>query len=184
MNRSEGLVFLKENLKNENLVKHSLAVEKGMMALAIYFQEDACSWGLAGLLHDIDYEQTKNQPEKHSLLGAEMVYSRGLSKEIVEAIKSHNAIHGIGLQSLMGRALFCLDPLTGLVVAATLVLPSRKIADLTVESAVNRFGEKSFARGANRDTIAHCQDYLGLSLSEFISIILPAMQEISDELGL
>jgi len=101
----------------------------------------------------------------------------------VEAVKTHNEAHGIPPQTLMAKALFCLDPLTGLIVAATLVMPSRKINDLNVENVLNRFKEKSFARGANREIIQKCSD-IGLSLEEFVEICLKAMQAISNKLGL
>jgi predicted hydrolase (HD superfamily) len=84
----------------------------------------------------------------------------------------------------MAKSLFCLDPLTGLIVAATLVLPSKKLKDLKVENVLNRFKEKSFAKGANREIIKKCKEYLGLPLEKFIEITLKAMQEISDQLGL
>jgi len=184
MTREEALEFLKENLKNPNLIKHSLAVEAAMRELAHYFNEPSQEWGLAGLLHDIDYEKTKDNPSLHSKVGSEMLKGKGLSEEIVEAVLTHNEVHNIAPKSLMARALFCVDPLTGLIVAATLVLPSKKIKDLTVQNVLNRFREKSFARGANREIILLCQEYLGLSLEKFVEIVLKAMQKISDDLGL
>ncbi len=184
MKRAEALVFLRQNLKNENLIKHSLAVEAAMRKLADRLGQDSEKWGLAGLLHDIDYEQTKDEPKRHSLVGAEMVLQAGVSPEVAEAIKTHNEIHGLSPESLMARALYCLDPLTGLIVASTLVLPSKKIADLTADSVLKRFQEKAFARGANREIISKCQEYLDLSLEQFTVITLEAMQEISDDLGL
>jgi predicted hydrolase (HD superfamily) len=140
-------------------------------------------WALAGLLHDIDYEKTKDDPDQHSILGAQMLEEMGLDKEITEAVKAHNEMHGIAPQSLMAKVLFALDPLTGLIVAATLVLPSKKINDLTTENVLNRFKEKAFARGANREIIQKCSD-VNLKLEEFVDISLKAMQGISDELGL
>lgn len=184
MSGSEALNLLKKNLKNQNLIKHSLAVEAGMRELAKFFGEDEEKWGICGLLHDIDYEKTKENPNLHSKLGAEMLKNLGLDEEICEAILTHNEIHAIEPKTKMAKALFCLDPLTGLIVAATLVLPSKKIKDLKVENVLNRFKERSFARGANREAIKKCQDYLGISLEKFIEITLKAMQKISDKLGL
>ena len=155
-----------------------------MRDLAEKFGEDQEKWELAGLLHDIDYEETKNDPNKHSILGAEMLEKLGLGKEICEAVKTHNEIHGIAPESKMAKALFCVDPLTGLIVAGVLVLPSKKIADLTAENVLNRFKENSFARGANREIISKCQELLDLSLEEFIKIGLEAMKKINNELGL
>ncbi|KPJ71475.1 phosphohydrolase [Parcubacteria bacterium DG_74_3] len=182
MNRKEALKLVKEKIKNQNLVKHCLAVEACMRALALHFNENEEKWGLAGLLHDIDYEQTKDKPSLHSILGAKTLEELGLEKEIIEAVKTHNEIHGISPQSLMAKALYALDPLTGLIVAATLVLPTKKINDLTEENVLNRFKEKAFARGANREIIQKCSD-IGLTLEEFVEICLKAMQKISEELG-
>jgi putative nucleotidyltransferase with HDIG domain len=184
MDREESLKFLKEKLKNKNLIKHSLAVEAGMRALARYFGEEEDKWGICGLLHDIDYEETKGDPNLHSKLGAEILREMGFEKEICEAILTHNEAHGILPSSKMAKALFCLDPLTGLIVASTLVLPSKKIKDLKTENVLNRFKEKSFARGAKREIIKKCEEYLNLPLEKFIEIVLKAMQEISEELGL
>jgi len=183
MNRDEAIKLVQEKIKNENLVKHCLATEVCMRDLAEKFGENPEIWGLTGLLHDIDYEETKNDPDKHSIIGAEMLEKLGLDKEICEAVKTHNEIHGIEPKSKMAKALFSVDPLTGLIVASTLVLPSKKINDLTLENVLNRFKEKSFARGANREVIAACSE-IGLSLEEFAKINLEAMQKIADELGL
>jgi putative nucleotidyltransferase with HDIG domain len=184
MEREKILNLLKENLKNQNLIKHSLAVEAGMRALARYFGEDEEKWAIAGLLHDIDYEKTKGDPNLHSKVGSQILREMGFDQEICDAILTHNEAHGILPITKMAKALFCLDPLTGLIVAATLVLPSKKLKDLKVENVLNRFKEKSFARGANREIIKKCEEYLGLPLEKFIEITLKAMQEISDQLGL
>jgi len=184
MNREEALQLVKEKIKNENLVKHCLAVEICMRALAKHLGgEDEEKWALAGLLHDIDYEETKDNPEKHSLIGAEMLEKLGLDKEMCEAVKTHNEMHGIKPESKMAKALYSVDPLTGLIVAATLVLPSRKLANVTPENVLNRFKEKGFARGANREIIKKCED-INLALEEFVKIGLEAMQSIANEIGL
>ena len=184
MTREQALELLKQNIQNQNLIKHSLAVEAIMKTLARHFNENEEKWGLAGLLHDIDYEKTKDNPNLHSKMGAEMLKELGFEKEICQAVLTHNEAHKILPESKMAKALFCLDPLTGLIVAATLVLPSKKLSDLKLESVLKKFKEKSFARGANRDIIKKCQEYLGLSLEEFVKIVLEAMQKISNELGL
>jgi len=184
MEREKLLNILKENLKNQNLIKHSLAVEAGMRGLARYFGEDEKKWTTAGLLHDIDYEKTMGDKNLHSKVGYQILKEMGIDNEICEAILTHNEAHGIPPLSRMAKALFCLDPLTGLIVASTLVLPSKKIKDLQVENVLNRFKEKSFAKGANREIIKKCEEYLGLPLDRFIEIVLKAMKEISDQLGL
>ena len=184
MKREQALQLVKEKIKNNNLVKHCLAVEACMKVLAKRFGEDSEKWGIAGLLHDIDYEETKDNPEKHSLIGAEMLKQAGLDDEIVEAVKTHNEMHGITPESKMAKALYVVDPLTGLIVAATLVLPEKKIANVTTDNVLNRFKEGAFARGANREIIKKCEELLNLKLEEFVDICLKAMQSIADDLGL
>lgn len=200
MTREESFNLLKQNIQNQNLIKHCLAVEAIMRALAHHFsegKEDKSSsspfaiareaeekWGLTGLLHDIDYEKTNGDPSQHSLVGAKMLEDLGIDKDICQAVKVHNEAHGIPPETLLEKALFVTDPLTGLIVAATLVLPSKKIADLTPENILNRFKEKAFARGANREIIKKSEELLNLKLEEFVKIGLEAMQGVSQKLGL
>jgi putative nucleotidyltransferase with HDIG domain len=186
MTREKALDLLKDNLKNKNLFKHSLATEAAMAALAESFGEDKLRWGNCGLLHDIDYEKVNWPEEKttHSKVGAEMLRNFGLEEEICDAVLTHNEIHGLEPRSLMAKALYCVDPLTGLIVASVLVLPSKKISDLTVENVLNRFEEKRFAGGASREIIKKCDNLLNLSLENFVNITLKAMQKIPSELGL
>lgn len=184
MTRTEGFSLLKENLSNQNLIKHSLALEAIMRSLARHFSEDEEKWGLAGLLHDIDYEKVKDNLSEHSLVGAKMLEEAGLEEDICKAVKVHNEAHGIPPETLFEKALFVTDPLTGLIVASALVLPSKRISDLSSENILKRFKEKSFAKGANREIIKKCEELLGLKLEEFVSIGLEAMQGISEELGL
>ena len=184
MTRTEGLKLLKENISSQNLIKHCLATEAIMRALARHFNEDEERWGLAGLLHDIDYEIVKNDLSQHSLTGAKMLDAAGVDKDICRAVRVHNENHGIPPETLLEKSLFVTDPLTGLIVAAALVLPSKKVAGLAPENILNRLGEKAFARGVNREIIKKCEELLNLKLEEFIEIGLKAMQSISGELGL
>jgi uncharacterized protein len=184
MIREEAYNLLKDKVQNQNLIKHCIAAGACMRALAEFFDEDREKWGITGLLHDIDYEETKNDPVKHSIVGAEMLEKLGVDKEIIEAVKTHNEIHEIEPQSRMAKAIYCVDPLTGLIVAATLVLPSKKIADLTVDNVLNRFNEKGFAKGANREIIAKCHVLLDIPLENFVKICLEAMKKNNSELGL
>jgi len=174
---------VKERIKNKNLFKHTLAVEAVMRRLASHLKEDEELWGLAGVLHDIDYEETKDSPEDHSLVGGEMLGKMGLPSQVVDAVKAHNSVHGLPRESKMAKALYAADPLTGLIVAAALVHPDKRLGSLDTEFVLNRFGEKSFARGARRETIMACEE-LDLSLEEFISLGLEAMKGISGRLGL
>ena len=183
MERTEALELLKTQLTTINLFKHSLAVEAIMGALARRFGEDEDLWRLAGLLHDIDYEFTKDDPHAHSLKGSEMLAEAGLDPRIVYAVKVHNEIHGDPRLSLMDKALFCTDPVTGLITAAALIRPDKKLAAVTPAFILNRFAEKGFARGANRETIRACAD-IGMSLEDFVTVGLEAMQGISADLGL
>jgi len=184
MKREKTLDLLKENLKNNNLVKHCLAVETAMRKLAEHFNEDQEKWGTCGLLHDIDYERTKGDAKLHSKVGSEMLKDLGFDAEICQAVLTHNEAHDIKPEGLMAKALYCVDPLTGLIVASTLVSPLKKIKELKTENVLKRFKEKAFARGANREIIAKCQEFLSLSLEDFIKIVLLAMQDINEELGL
>ncbi|MFO7814491.1 MAG: HDIG domain-containing protein [Halanaerobiales bacterium] len=183
MEREEAYQLIKENIKQENLVKHCLAVEAVMERLAEYFDKDKEKWGLTGLLHDIDYEETADEPGKHSLVGAEMLDEMGLANDIVHAVKVHNHEHGLERESLMDKALYASDPLTGLIVASALIHPDKSLEAVDTEFVMNRYSESSFAKGADRDVIASCKE-MGLSLEEFISLALEGMKSIADELGL
>lgn len=183
MTREDAFNLLNEHLENKNLFKHCLAVEAVMRDLAVHFGEDEYTWGLAGLLHDIDYEQTKDDPDRHSLEGARLLEEKGLPEEVVYAVKVHNERHGFPRKSLMDKALYATDPVTGLIVAGALIKKEKSLSAIDVPFLLNRFGEKSFARGANRETIKSC-DEMGLSLEEFLGISLKAMQKISGEMGL
>ena len=184
MKREEAFKILKQNLSNPLLIKHCLAVETAMRGLAKHFGEDQEKWGMVGLLHDIDYERVKDDINQHSLLGAKMLEGLGFGEDICQAVKVHNEAHGQEPETLMEKALFVTDPLTGLIIASALVLPSRKLADLKKESVLRRFKEKAFARSANREIIGRCQEYLNLSLNDFVELILGAMQGIAPQLGL
>lgn len=155
-----------------------------MKDLAKYFDEDQEKWGTAGLLHDIDVDIVKADPQKHSLIGAELLKENGYPDDICQAVKVHSEHHCIAPVTLMEKALFVCDPLSGLIVASTLVLPSKKISDLSTQNVVNRFYEKSFAKGAKREIIGKCKELLGLELEKFCEIGLSSMKNISGDLGL
>jgi hypothetical protein len=181
MTREEALALVKEQVKTTNLVKHMLAVEAGLRALAPRFSENPERWALAGLLHDLDYEETKQDPGRHGRLTVELLERRGFAdQEVLGAILAH-AGHREP-HTPLERALCAVDPLTGLIVAAALVHPER-LAGLTVKNVLNRYREKGFARSASREGIARCRE-LGLELEELVGIVLAAMQGIRKELGL
>ncbi len=183
MDRQEALGLVRKQVKNKNLVKHMLAVEAVMGRLAEHYAEDSTIWSLAGLLHDIDYDTTADSPAEHSKVGAAMLREYGLSEEIVQAVESHNPYHGLPRETRISKALHAADPVTGLIVAAALIHPRKKLDALDRSFVKNRFQEKHFARGADREQISSCQE-LGLDLDEFLGISLEAMQGISKELGL
>ena len=181
MTKEEALKLIKSKVKNRNLVKHMLATEACMGFLADHFHADKDLWSLTGLLHDLDYDQTAKDPARHGMLGADMLAEMDVDDRIVYAVRAH-ADH-VEARSMMDKALFAVDPLTGLIVAAALMHPTKKLENVDTQFVLNRFKEKRFAAGANRDTISTCES-LGLSLEEFTSISLEAMQSVSDELGL
>ena len=183
MTRKEALESIKANVENENLIKHMLATEAIMRALARRLREDGEEWGLTGLLHDIDVELAEGDMNSHSKLGADLVRELGASETMVHAILCHNEVHGIPLETKLDKALFCVDPLTGLITAAALVRPDKKLASVEVNSVKKRFRAKSFAAGVNREQIARCGEW-GFELDEFIELGLKAMQRIAAVLGL
>jgi len=186
MNREKILAIINKNVENKNIVKHMLAMEAFMRALARKLGGNEDEWGVAGLVHDLDY--TDNTPaEKHGLLVKDILEKErvALSKPILHAVAAHNwHNNGVEPKSLMDWALFCGDSLTGLIVACTLVLPSKKLADLKVESILKKFPQKRFAAGTRREDIKMCEEKLNIPLEEFVEICLRSMQAISDQLGL
>lgn len=183
MDRESSLNAIRDNVKNENLIKHMIATEAIMRALARKFNENEDEWGLAGLLHDIDVEVTNSDMAVHSKRSAEMAKELGANEAMCHAILVHNEAHGVPCESLMDKALFCADPLTGLITAGALVRPDKKLASVEAKSIRKRFKEKSFAAGANREQIAKCSD-IGMELDAFIELGLEAMKGVAADLGL
>ena len=181
MNRNEAFELVKKYLKNKNLVKHSLSVEACMRALAEKLGEDVEKWGLAGILHDIDYEMTEKDPEKHTVEAVKILEEYNVESDIIYAIQAHAGI--VPCKSKMDWAIFSIDPLTGLIIAATLMHPNKKLEDVDLGFIQRRYKEKSFARGAKREDIEQIAN-IDMELAEFIAICLKAMQGISKELGL
>ena len=181
LSRQEALDLVNANLAKKNLVKHTLAVEAIMRSMAKRLGESEDVWGLAGLLHDLDYERTAGSPERHGRLTIEMIEGLDVPGEAKDAILAH-AGHRTR-NSLMDKAICCIDPVTGLIVASALMHPSKSIAGIDPDFVGKRFREKRFAAGANRDAIAGCSE-LGLDLHEFFSVSIEAMSGISRELEL
>ncbi|MCP5102711.1 MAG: HDIG domain-containing protein [bacterium] len=181
MNRDEALELVKKNLSNENLVKHSLSVEVCMREFAQRFGEDVEKWGLAGLLHDLDYDTTVDDPDNHTLKTVEMLDEYNLDGDILHAIKAHNA--KAGLDSKMDMALYTVDPTTGFITACALMHPSKQLENVNLKRMKKRFKEKSFAKGASREQMRECVK-MGVELEDFLVTCLTAMQKISSDLGL
>ncbi|PJC36760.1 phosphohydrolase [Candidatus Peregrinibacteria bacterium CG_4_9_14_0_2_um_filter_53_11] len=184
MSFEEALSLLREHVKTENIIKHLFATQVLMQALARKFGEDEHRWGLAGLLHDLDWDYTKPTPDRHGLMSFEMLADKDLDPEICSAIKLHNYMLDIEPQTLMEKALYCSEMMTGFIVAVALVKPSKKLDDVKVESVLKKFKEKSFASGARREIMERCEPYLGITLEELVTICLAEMKKISGKLGL
>ena len=184
MDRDQALALLQGHTSEEYLVKHSLATEVIMRALAERLGHDPDTWGLTGLLHDLDYDQTKDEMARHGLVTAEILAEQGVPAEITDAIKSHNADNlGLIREKPVDFALTAAETITGLIVATTLVYPDKKIASVKPKSVRKRMKEPRFAANVNRDHI-RLSENLGLSLDEFIDLSLTAMKSIGPDLGL
>jgi putative nucleotidyltransferase with HDIG domain len=183
IDRDQGYELLTKYLKNENLVKHSLAVEAILRSMANYLNEDKELWGLVGLLHDLDYEYTKENPEKHATISAQIL--EGLTpKEVTNAIKSHNYQHTNNVpETLLDKSLIAADTISGLVIATALVIPTKKLADVEFKTLINKFRDKSFAKGCNRRKIQLCED-VGIELNDFLKMSLDSLKLIADSLEL
>ena len=182
--RSKALELLKQHLKNEKLIMHCIASEAIMRALARKMGENQETWGVAGLLHDLDYEMTSEDPSLHGATAEPILVRHGVSPDVVDAIKKHNA-EGLGLErtTTFDHALACAETITGMIVATALVYPDKKIASVKPKSVTKRMKTPHFARAVNRERILECER-IGIPLNEFVAVSLEAMSEISDELGL
>ena len=157
ISREEAVSLLESKVGNINLRRHMLATESIMRSLASRLQKDAELWGLTGLLHDIDLEEVDQDPKRHAAVGAEWLSGK-LPEEAVAAVRAHNGeMLGVQRSSELDHALAAAEALTGLVVAATLVLPSKKLSDLKVKSVRKRMKEQRFAAGVNREIIKECE---------------------------
>ncbi|MBN2542721.1 HDIG domain-containing protein [bacterium] len=182
MTRKEALELVEQNVGNRNLVKHMIATEAAMRQLAIYFDQDEDLWGLTGLLHDLDYDETHNDPEMHGVIAARKLEKLGLDKRIIQGVRAHVGHKGYEPKSQMDWALYAVDPLTGLIVAAALMHP-KGLREMDVKFILRRFEEKKFAAGADRDQIKQCKK-TGLDLEDFITITLNGMKKVADVLGI
>ncbi|CAN5232387.1 HDIG domain-containing protein [soil metagenome] len=186
--REQALALMHEFTASDSLRKHMLAVEAAMRAYAGKLGEDVDRWGLAGLLHDFDYERFPNDAhspaEEHPSEGVRILRERGYPEDVLEAILGHAAYTGAPRTSLMAKTLFAVDELTGLITATALVKPSRSVSDVDARSVRKKMKDKAFARGVNRDDIVNGATDLGVDLDEHISFVIDAMQREAASLGL
>jgi putative nucleotidyltransferase with HDIG domain len=183
INRKEAFDLLKKYLREDKLVKHSLAVEAILIDMAKKLGEDDKLWGVIGLLHDLDYEYTKREPEKHANLSTQIL--EGLLPDTgLNAIKAHNYTHTDYIPTTsIDKALIAADAVSGLIIATALIIPSKKLSDIKIETLINKYKDNSFARGCSRNRIALCLD-AGIEIDKFLALSLNALKGISDSLGL
>ena len=181
--RADAWNLLNGYTKNPSLLKHALAVEAAMAAYARKYGEDEDLWRVVGLIHDFDYEQHPTADE-HPMAGVAVLEGLGWPTESIEAVKGHAVYLDVPRASLMAKALFAVDELTGLVAACALVRPSKSIMDLTAKSVKKKWKDKAFARGVNREDIELGTSELGVDLTEHISFVIEALKPVAEELGL
>lgn len=183
ISKEKALDMIEENIQTENLKKHTWAVGQIMKRLAEELNRDEDKWEILGLAHDLDYEETKDNPEDHAIKSAEMVEGM-VPNDIVRAIKSHNHKHtGVEPKNDMENALIAADAVSGLIVATALVMPNSKLEEARTESVEKKFDDSSFAKNIDRDRILYCEK-IGMERDEFLEISLNALQNIDDKLGL
>jgi uncharacterized protein len=184
MTKEEALALVRSNIVNKNLYKHMLACGVVMKSLSKRFGGDEEKWELAGILHDLDYDRTADDFANHGLVSWKMLTDLGVEPQIADTVRAHPAHAEFPPKNEMEWSLHIVDPITGLIVAATLMHPTKKIANLDVQYVFRRFKEKRFAAGADRDQISLCDSKLHIPIEEFIEISLDAMKGIEKELGL
>ncbi|MFN2145929.1 MAG: HD domain-containing protein [Anaerolineales bacterium] len=183
ISREEALAIVRDYVKNENLVRHMLAVEAAMRWYARKFGEDEERWGLVALLHDFDWEIHPDL-ERHPQAGAPILRELGIEEDIIEDILSHADHTGVPRDTTLRKALAACDELTGLITATALVRPTKDIRDVAVKSVMKKWKVPSFAAGANRDEMDESIEAFGVEKREHVGNVLEAMQGIAEELGL
>ena len=183
MTREEALAIVREYVKNENLVNHMLAVEAAMQFYAEKFGEDVALWRIVGLLHDFDWEIHPTL-EDHPQSGAAILRERGVPEEIIQGALSHADHTDVPRVSMMEKALFACDEITGLVTAVALVRPSRSLYDMEAKSVKKKWKDRAFAAGANREEIERGAQAFGVELWEHVGNVILAMRRIAPQLGL
>jgi putative nucleotidyltransferase with HDIG domain len=183
MERESALEIVRTYVKNENLVRHMLAVEVAMRFYAEQSGEDVETWGMTGLLHDFDWEIHPTL-EQHPQNGAPILRQLGVPEEIVLAVLSHADHTGVPRETSMQKALYACDEITGLVTAVALVRPSRSLYDMTASSVKKKWKDRPFAAGVNREEIVRGTEDFGVEQWEHVSNVIQAMKRIAPQLGL
>ena len=197
--KQNALDLLHEHMQNQNLRRHCYAVGKVLAALHDYFSQKGVpagfanmgslskeQWEIVGILHDADWEITAKDEQNHTKLLLDWVEAKDLSEEMVDVFKSHNnKVTGLReLQTLLEWTLECLDELTGFIVAVALMMPNKKLEEVTVDSVLKKFDKKDFARAVNREQITQCEPKIGIPVREFVNLTLKTMQADHELLGL
>lgn len=183
ISHDEAMKLLDHYLHDEKLRFHSFAVESIMNQLAIQLNKNEKVWDMVGLLHDLDYEYTQNDPELHTQITAEIL-SDLIPDEGIHAIKAHNYIHTEYLPiSTLDKALIAADAVSGLIIASALVMPHKKLSEVKESTVYKKFSDSSFAKGCNRDRILVCED-IGIPVKEFLTLSLHALQKIGSKINL
>ncbi len=183
MDREETLKLLQEFVKTDTLMKHLVAVEAAMRAYARKYSEDEEQWGIAGLLHDFDWEIVPT-PEEHPAYGANILRERGVPEHLVRAVLTHGDHTGIKRESLMEKTVFAVDELSGFIRAVTLVRPSKSLDEITPRSVVKKMKDKAFARDVKREDITGGAEELGVDLDEHITFVIDSLKPVAKALGL
>lgn len=180
--RDEALALMHEHVQSESLRRHMYAVEAACRAYARRWEEDEALYGLAGLLHDFDYERW---PEEHPVRGVEMLRERGYPDDLLHAVQAHYAERtGVHPTTRLDRTLHACDEITGLVTAAALVRPSRSVMDLEAKSVLKKMKDRQFAAGVDRDDVRRAVEELGVDLAEHVDFVIQSMRGIAPELGM
>ena len=186
--RSDALGLMHEYTASDSLRKHMLSVEAAMRAYAEHFGEDPERWGLAGLIHDFDYERYPNADhsptEEHPAWGVRLLRERGWPEDVLQAILGHATYSGVPRETRMARALFAVDELTGLITATALVKPTKSVHDVDAKSVRKKMKDKAFAKGVNRDDVILGTQELGIDLDTHIQFVIDAMRRSADAIGL
>ena len=186
--REDALALVHQYTASDSLRKHMLAVETAMRAYAEQFGEDVERWGLAGLVHDFDYERYPNEAhsptEEHPAQGVRILRDLGYPEDVLQAILGHATYCGVPRETRMAKTLFAVDELTGLITATALVRPSRSVQEVEARSVRKKMKDKAFARGVSREDVVQGAQELGVDLDEHIGFVIGAMQRNAAALGL